>query len=130
MSENHDPEQALQSSGSGAEDGDKGVETVLNVDVMESSSETAADTVSENDSVLQSSEVSSGFVPSEPNQVSVAFIHMQKLQKFLDMNFPCQLEKKMRVSALKMILFLTWSLGINDVASGSSCGRCRELRTR
>ncbi|KAG7032332.1 hypothetical protein SDJN02_06377, partial [Cucurbita argyrosperma subsp. argyrosperma] len=66
MSENHDPEPALQSSGNGAE----GVETVLNVNVGESSSETAADATSENDSVLQSSEVSSGFSPSVPNQGS------------------------------------------------------------
>ena len=85
MSENHDPEQALLSSGTGAEDGNNGVEIVeitVNDGVVESSSETSADIVSENDSVLQSSEISSGFVPSEPNQVSVALICMHKLQKF------------------------------------------------
>lgn len=71
MSENNYPEQALQSSGSGAEDGAEGVESAVNVNVGDSSSETAVDTVSENDSVLQSSEVSTGFSPSEPNQVSV-----------------------------------------------------------
>ncbi|XP_023542251.1 putative leucine-rich repeat-containing protein DDB_G0290503 isoform X2 [Cucurbita pepo subsp. pepo] len=73
MSENHDPEQALLSSGTGAEDGNNGVEIVeitVNDGVVESSSETSADIVSENDSVLQSSEISSGFVPSEPNQGS------------------------------------------------------------
>ncbi|XP_038892630.1 putative leucine-rich repeat-containing protein DDB_G0290503 [Benincasa hispida] len=70
MSENHDPEQALQSSGSGAEDGAERVENAVNVNVGELSSETAADTVSENDSVLQSSEVSTGFSPSESNQGS------------------------------------------------------------
>ena len=94
MSENHDPETALQSSGNGA----VGVETVLNVNVNvgELSSETAADATSENDSVLQSSEVSSGFSPSVPNQVSLAFIHMLTLQKCLNMNFPCRLEKKFK----------------------------------
>lgn len=70
MSENNYPEQALQSSGSGAEDGAEGVESAVNVNVGDSSSETAVDTVSENDSVLQSSEVSTGFSPSEPNQGS------------------------------------------------------------
>lgn len=111
MSENHDPEQALQSSGSGAEDGDKGVESAHNVDVMDSSSGTTADTMSENYPALQSSEVS-----NEPNQVSVAFIHVRKLQKFLHMNFSCQLEKKLKVNASKVRFVLTWSMGINVVA--------------
>lgn len=73
MSENHDPEQALQSLGNGAENGDEGVEGAVNVNVGESSSQ--------NDSVLQSSEVSTGFSPSESNRVSVVivFIRMQKL---------------------------------------------------
>lgn len=79
MSENHDPEQALQSLGNGAE----WVEGAVNVNVGESSSE--------NDSVLQSSEVSTGFSSSESNRVSVVivFIDMQKLYNVLNMNFPC-----------------------------------------
>ncbi|KGN51711.1 myosin-10 isoform X1 [Cucumis sativus] len=58
MSENHDPEQALQSLGNGAE----WVEGVVNINVGESSSQ--------NDSVLQSSEVSTGFSSSESNRES------------------------------------------------------------